>query len=619
MEKKGNKIILKDIGIIILNLILSGIISLIFSLAKINNKTLNSIPIFISSLILTFIFGKKLYLSFKKDNLKKAFLGLIWGAIFAAVFIGLFIITSQGKLNFTINNAGLNISTALTALNLLLYAAAEEIFLRGFVFNDLKNKFSLKTTVVLVSMFNIFFSLSPSTDTPILALNKFLFSILLTLFVCRLSSIEYTIIFKYVFIIVITFGLRSRGIDLINGGDYGVMSGLLFTAVIVLCLFVYAKKERIQLNPNKILTIVTSILLVFAIGYSIFNYIIWHTDAVQDTSSIVKHVTSNDNINNYNMEWKLDTVQKKINGIEEVSYINTSKDNLSEVYFHAYAAAFKKYNGNIKIQEIDVNDIKSDFNIEGSDLTLVKVPLNDALKPNQRVDIKMKYLIDIPERSGNGFADRFAYDKDTINLGNCFPIAAVYEDGKWDKHLYDQKGDAFYSECSNFKVKITAPKEYIMAVTGDINKEENSGRSKIWTITSENVRDFAAVASDKFQIVKANIGGTVIKSYAFDKTKAEKVLSYSAKAIETFNKRYGEYPYSTCSVVQTDLQGGMEYPTMVMIISDSYTNITAKNIMSVLMYQGVIGDLEDVVVHELAHQWWYGLVGDNEYDEAWVD
>ncbi|MDP4177883.1 MAG: M1 family aminopeptidase, partial [Bacillota bacterium] len=137
--------------------------------------------------------------------------------------------------------------------------------------------------------------------------------------------------------------------------------------------------------------------------------------------------------------------------------------------------------------------------------------------------------------------------------------------------------------------------------------------------TSENVRDFAAVASDKFQIVKANIGGTVIKSYAFDKTKAEKVLNYSAKAIETFNKRFGEYPYSTCSVVQTDLQGGMEYPTMVMIISDSYTNITAKNIMSVLMYQGVIGDLEDVVVHELAHQWWYGLVGDNEYDEAWVD
>jgi aminopeptidase N len=87
----------------------------------------------------------------------------------------------------------------------------------------------------------------------------------------------------------------------------------------------------------------------------------------------------------------------------------------------------------------------------------------------------------------------------------------------------------------------------------------------------------------------------------------EKALEYAKNALLCFNKLYGEYPYETFSVVAADFYiGGMEYPNMVMI---------DKNLYSTLMEEA----LEEVIVHEVAHQWWYGVVGNNEIKEPWLD
>ena len=67
---------------------------------------------------------------------------------------------------------------------------------------------------------------------------------------------------------------------------------------------------------------------------------------------------------------------------------------------------------------------------------------------------------------------------------------------------------------------------------------------------------------------------------------------------------FGKYPYQQLSVVKTNFCfGGMEYPNLVMISDDVEDKPS----------------FDYVIVHEIAHQWWYGLVGNNEYNEAWVD
>lgn len=613
----------KVVGILILNVILAVVLSLLMRFTKINIEVISFIPNFISVLLLVFIFKRTLYISFKKENFKKALCGIFGGAVFSLILFIILIITSQGRVNLSfiegISREGIVFGLVLPVLSVFLFVIPREIMLRGYVFNSLNKKISIVTTIILVSFLSSFWDLNVLGVTPIIFLNKFLYSLLLTLFIYNVSSIEYSICFSVVVSLVMGLGIETKGMDLLSGGSVGPIAGLIFTAFAILSIVFYIAKNNIKVRLNIKTVLVPAILCIFTIWYIGFDFSVWGSAAVVSENVAVKTAPINNDLNNYNMQWRLELGERKIYGTQEVSYINNSHDDLEEVYFHAYAAAFKEYNGNIIVEEVSVGDIKGNFEIEGEDETLIKIPLKDKLNPNERVSIEMKYIIEIPERSGDGFADRFAVGDNTINLGNCFPIAAVYEGGEWDKHLYDKKGDAFYSESSNFIAKIEAPKKYELAVTGEIKNIEEVDGKQIWSIEAGNVRDFAAVASDRIQMVEVNIEGTIIKSYAVDKRKAKKALEISKKAIKTFNRRFGEYPYGTFSVVQTDLSGGMEYPSLVMIESGAYDNVTFKNILYSFMYNGALGMLEEVTVHEIAHQWWYGVVGNDEFNESWVD
>lgn len=615
--------LLKIVGILILNFILSNVLNVIFNVTHLKVQEIDKISVFLSSLLIVMLFRRTLYISFKKENLKKSANGLLVGVITSVSLVVILLSTSQGVINenllISLFQGGVKSKLMLLVLNLLIYSIAEEIIYRGFIFNELKKKFSMVTTFILVALLYSFSNFAFVIESPIFLVNKFILSILLTLFVYKFNSLEYSIVFNFITKVITAILIRSTGMELLTGGNSGIFSGLIFTLVLVLLLFYYVKRENIKLKISFKTTVMPVILSLILIGYTVLDYNIWHkADIIKDNKE-VKAAPVNNDLNEYTLNWQIDTSKRKIYGNQEISYINTSKDNLKEVYFHGYAAAFKKFGGDIAVEDVSVNNSKSTFDVEGEDSTLIKIPLSEELKPQQRVDIKLKYTIDIPQRSNNGFADRFAYGNNTINLGNCFPIAAVYEDGKWDKHIYDEKGDAFYSECSNFKINIKAPEKYQLAVTGEIKNIEETDGFKLWDINASNVRDFAVVASDRFSVEETNVDGTIVKAYAFDKVKAKKVLEFSSKAIKTFNKRFGEYPYSTCSVVQTDLNGGMEYPTMVMISSDAYNNISPASIGKSFIYKRLIGDLEDITVHELAHQWWYGIVGNDEYNEAWVD
>ena len=112
------------------------------------------------------------------------------------------------------------------------------------------------------------------------------------------------------------------------------------------------------------------------------------------------------------------------------------------------------------------------------------------------------------------------------------------------------------------------------------------------------------VLSDKFEVISESIDKTKIEYYYFNDPNAESNLKAGVDAIKTFSKLFGEYPYSTYSVVKTDfVHGGMEYPNLVMISSAIENDDDYKN----------------VIIHETAHQWWYGIVGNDEFTNPWLD
>ena len=143
-----------------------------------------------------------------------------------------------------------------------------------------------------------------------------------------------------------------------------------------------------------------------------------------------------------------------------------------------------------------------------------------------------------------------------------------------------------------------------MASTGN-QTTENFEQVKETTISADCVRDFGMVLSKNFeQKNKIYDDRVALNYYFYDDENSDQTLELVEKVMTFFEEKIGEYPYSQISVVKTNfVHGGMEYPNMVLISDD------------VADYE----TYELVIIHELLHQWWYGVVGNNQFDYGWMD
>ena len=321
------------------------------------------------------------------------------------------------------------------------------------------------------------------------------------------------------------------------------------------------------------------------------------------------------NLTTYDMNITYDN--NTLNVTQSIDYINSNEVELNKIYLHLYANNFnigatnspvsvtnksKAYPngesyGSIEINKLKVNNVESEILLEGDDKDLLKVVLNKNLAPDDRINLYFEYTVTLPN-----CLHRFGYGENTINVANFYPVVAVYEN-EWVLDCYHYNGDPFYSEVANYNVLLTAPKELVLASTGEIKTTEGNELNE-YSIFAKGVRDFAFVLSDKFETLTSEYEHTKITYYYYDDENAHKSLQAGVDAIKTFSKLFGAYPYSTFSIVKTNfIHGGMEYPNLV-YISDSVTNHD---------------DYMNVIIHETAHQWWYGLVGSNAYRVSWLD
>ena len=306
---------------------------------------------------------------------------------------------------------------------------------------------------------------------------------------------------------------------------------------------------------------------------------------------------------------------------QRVHYTNREETEITNIYFHLYPNSFKYEDkavfppeemdrayprgfspGFIELENIELDGSPASYSVEGYSDDILMLSLDQALKPGDRADIWLEYSVKLPNSPG-----RFGCWDNTYNLGNWYPILCVYDERGWNLEPYYPLGDPFYSDISNYKVSIVAPEDFVIASTGDSINIKESDHQNMWEFEAQKVRDFAWVASDKFKTSSMTIGDTTVYSYYYTQEAGDKALDYGASALRIFNKLFGLYPYKTLSIVQTDFFiGGMEYPQLVMIDGS--------------LYDGENDDwLEVVTVHEVAHQWWYGLVGNDQIYDSWLD
>ncbi|MCE5344208.1 MAG: M1 family metallopeptidase [Eubacteriales bacterium] len=233
--------------------------------------------------------------------------------------------------------------------------------------------------------------------------------------------------------------------------------------------------------------------------------------------------------------------------------------------------------------------------------TVLRVSLPEAWTADGTLTLRLAYTVLIPEA-----AYRFGVNDGIWALGNAFVIPSPYLDGEYRTDEYGSIGDPFISECRNYTVRVTAPEDYVVVGSGAATRETTADGQAETLFSAPATRDFALCLCTDYRCVKTLRDGVLVQAYAKSDSAARAMLQTAAEALNCYNALYGTYPYQTLSLCETAFPfAGMEYPSLLMIGAGG------------LQTGGE--PLEQTVTHEVAHQWWYAVVGSDEYYQAWQD
>ncbi|MDX1377921.1 MAG: M1 family metallopeptidase, partial [Anaerolineales bacterium] len=253
--------------------------------------------------------------------------------------------------------------------------------------------------------------------------------------------------------------------------------------------------------------------------------------------------------------------------------------------------------------EYDLND----------SLMIVRLPA--PLEIGQSIVFKMDYSVTVPQSLQLNYGV-FAYANEVLALAHAYPVIAVYDDEGWNAEIPPQDGDVAYQDVAFYLVQIRAPKDVTLVTSGRTISRDEDGQAQVLTVANGPARDFYLAASPNYEEYSQTFGEVTIRAYApkGDEKGAEFALDVAANSMEIFSQRYAPYPYTELDIVSTPtLALGIEYPGAIAITSRIYDINTEINGTPASIY------MESTVAHEVGHQWFYALVGDDQLDDPWLD
>lgn len=322
------------------------------------------------------------------------------------------------------------------------------------------------------------------------------------------------------------------------------------------------------------------------------------------------------NCDNYTIVASYDDAAHILSATQITNLTNRSSNGFDSVKFHIYANQYREdaangvvpnvYKtqayingdsfGDISIDSVKVNDVAVAYAIEGNDMDVLSAPLTQTLMPDQSVTIEMTYQIQLAN-----IAHRLGYTDNVVNLGNFYPVLCHVDNDNYSCTPYYNIGDPFVSEVANYNVTLTLPNSYVVASSGNLVEATQNGDNVTYNYEAKAIRDFAMVLSQKLKTISQTVGDVQLNYYYYNDQDAEQSLATAVGMFNLLCDSVGEYPYAQYSVCETDFcYGGMEYPCLTMITSGSNA------------YQ-------EAVAHETAHQWFYGLIGNDQIANAWMD
>ncbi len=317
---------------------------------------------------------------------------------------------------------------------------------------------------------------------------------------------------------------------------------------------------------------------------------------------------------------------RTVTGRQTVFYTNMEAAPLSEIVFHLHP--------NLLDSAIDVSDLTVDgapapTTISGAKRSILTVALPAPLPPGATTTLDMRFVTEVATDIGRNYGVLAIYDG-ILALAHFYPMLSVYDATGWNTAEADVQGDLTYSDAGYYLVRVAAPVGVTVVASGVAVEEEalsqgvpspalREGLGEGETVAVYAVgpaRDFYLAAGD-FEVVSGTAGATTINSYAPAELRdgAALALDVAAAAIGVNEARLSPFPYTELDIVTTPTAAlGIEYPGLIVGTLRMY-DITATNQAGV----GYDAILESTTAHEVMHQWFYNLIGNDQLDEPWLD
>jgi Peptidase family M1 domain len=367
--------------------------------------------------------------------------------------------------------------------------------------------------------------------------------------------------------------------------------------------------------------------------------------SIPDTTLAVNSSTPmSERIVHYEIDAHYDATKHTVDATEVLTYHNVTGQALDHFPFHLYQNAFQpkatwvreaklygsrdttydkwedKEYGSEEIKSIEVvgqGNLTSKLQFiqpdDGNkdDKTVVDLPLLKPIAPGAYVQFKIVFHEQMPETQA-----RSGWKRDFVLGGQWFPKVGVWWHGAWNCHQYHATTE-FFADFGVYDVKLTVPQYEIVGASGvKVGEVNNSDRTKTLTYHGDDIHDFAWTVSPRYKVKEDGVFqgqmGPVQMRILMQPAHWDQVERHEKILKETlgrFESWYGPYPYKTITLVDPEpgsAAGGMEYPTFI-------TGDTSWFAPKGLLLP------ELVVEHEFGHQYWYGMVATNEFEDAWMD
>ncbi len=341
----------------------------------------------------------------------------------------------------------------------------------------------------------------------------------------------------------------------------------------------------------------------------------------------------------YTMDITVDTDRHSYTGSQHLVYYNNSPDTIRDVYYHLFYEAFKPGSmmdvrdreisgGGLRIGQLApdeqgsvvVAELKQDGAVvEWSiDETILRARLAHPIAPGDSTVLEMRWQTRIPKLTRRGgWMSREGVE---YSMSQWYPKLAEYDHNGW--HADEYVGREFYGVYGTFDVAITLPSRYVLGATGVVTNPNDVGcgyelgerdtvvapspkvtGTKTWRFHAEDVHDFAWVADPEYVHHIVHWQGITIHALVTRGNNQRWLFAadWTRAMMEYYSRRFGRYAWPQFTVAMAG-DGGMEYPQLIMI-TGFRTPVS----------------LAGVIAHELGHQWFYGMIGNNETQEAWLD